>query len=367
LGAAPYLTEFLDILTTDVELRRINIIAHSMGNRVLVAALEDYAADYLRTHPDAKIEFRIILAAADVDRDIFDQVTGKLETLKANVTIYTSDDDLALKVSKIVNGVPRLGDTDKNKSYIREKDGFETVDATPVATELFGLGHGYYSSNPFILGDILCALAETPPVDRALASRNYDDIATAPEFFLTNPEIEPDFAECSLVRNTKPNNDPNIGFGYGMGSGRGVGGGGTSGGGGSSVGGLGSASTPPPPPPPPPPTSLPVNASTVLFFDVAISEMSEVQKAKVKDLVSVRQRIRRVEISGFADKSGNASFNMQLSQTRAQGVADWLAELGVDPNVIIVTAFGEKNGQVDTQDGTTEPLNRRVEVLIEYW
>jgi len=95
--------------------------------------------------------------------------------------------------------------------------------------------------------------------------------------------------------------------------------------------------------------------------------MSEVQKAKVKDLVSVRQRIRRVEISGFADKSGNASFNMQLSQTRAQGVADWLAELGVDPNVIIVTAFGEENGQVDTQDGTTEPLNRRVEVLIEYW
>ena len=244
-NSAPYLTEFLDILTTDVELRRINIIAHSMGNRVLVASLEEYAADYLRTHPNTKIEFRIIMAAADVDRDIFDQVAGKLEDLQANVTIYTSDDDLALKVSKIVNGVPRLGDTDNNKPYIRAKDGFETVDATPVATELFGLGHGYYSSNPFILGDILCALAETAPADRALDTRHYGGKQTEPEFFLTNPKVKPNFAECSLVRRTRPNDDPNIGFGYNMGSGRGSGtrkrgGGGGQGPGSISTGGVGS-------------------------------------------------------------------------------------------------------------------------------
>lgn len=386
-NSAGYLTEFLDILTTDVELRRINIIAHSMGNRVLVASLEDYAADYLRTHPNAKIEFRIIMAAADVERDIFDQVAGKLESLKANVTIYTSDDDLALKVSKIVNGVPRLGDTDNNKPYIREKDGFETVDATPVATELFGLGHGYYSSNPFILGDILCALAETPPGDRALDTRHYDGQSTEPEFFLTNPKTKPNFAECSLVRRTRPNDDPNVGFGYGMGSGRGVGGGGT-GTGGFGTGstgsrGLGGATPPtspsmtiaPPPPPPPPPPSIiwdPViihPGHATLYFELGASDITEQHIIILQSAVSEYGgwgTIKNIRVTGYTDRSGNRANNLKLSRKRARNIADVLKGMNVSPNIITIEAEGENHGFIDTEDGVAEPLNRRVKVVIEY-
>jgi len=66
LAAAPYLEEFLDILTEDLTTSRVNIIAHSMGNRVLTQALEDYARDYLERHNRDDLEFRIMFVAADV-------------------------------------------------------------------------------------------------------------------------------------------------------------------------------------------------------------------------------------------------------------------------------------------------------------
>ena len=119
LGAAPYLEEFLDLLTEDIDAARINIIAHSMGNRVLTQALEDYARDYLERHDRDDLEFRILLVAADVERDVFAEANAAFDNLEANVTIYTSDTDRALHVSNIVNQKKRLGDTDKDKPFIR--------------------------------------------------------------------------------------------------------------------------------------------------------------------------------------------------------------------------------------------------------
>ncbi|MEL6757351.1 MAG: alpha/beta hydrolase, partial [Pseudomonadota bacterium] len=184
LGAAPYLEEFLDLLTEDLDVERINIIAHSMGNRVLTQALEDYARDYLDRHNRDDLEFRILLVAADVERDIFDAANGVFDNLDANVTIYTSDTDRALHVSTIVNeeGRKRLGDTDKNRPYIRQSQNYQTIDATAVATELFGIGHNYYSDNPTILWDMMCTIGETRPQDRALEIARYGGLPDGEEY-----------------------------------------------------------------------------------------------------------------------------------------------------------------------------------------
>ncbi|MFN5269605.1 MAG: alpha/beta hydrolase, partial [Hyphomonadaceae bacterium] len=209
LGAAPRLAEFLDMITANPKLRRVNILAHSMGNRVLTRALQDFAADYLKTHPDHKIEFRVILAAADVETTVFDLAVGKFEAIEPNVVIYASSGDRALVASRLVQGWPlnwnvehRLGDANNGAPYIRKDQRFTTIDASNVATELFGLGHGYYSDRPFILNDIRCTLLDLPLRDRALklTRRKGDGLP----YYDLEAGLQSSDSECSLTRKTVP-------------------------------------------------------------------------------------------------------------------------------------------------------------------
>lgn len=367
LAAAPYLTEFLNLLTQNLEIDRVNIIAHSMGNRVLTEALENYAATYLETHPDKAIEFRIVLAAADVDRAEFDRVAEGLKDMDPKVTIYASDNDQALNVSKLLNRFkPRLGDTDGNKPYIRNDRGFVTVDATPVATELFGLGHSYYSDNPFILNDIKCSLADTPPGDRALAERQYADEPNGERFFRTDPEVEAELQACDLRRQTRLGEDV-------------------------TDRGLGApppppepATMPPPPPlPPPPPVEEEVVAQAMavgpencaalgLSFEVYFgwneADLSAQAAAVIEQVVMQIDApdclAETVMIVGHTDTSGEVEYNQALSARRAEAVALALVDLGISRNVIQTVGYGEYALAKQTPDGVREPLNRRSVITI---
>ncbi|HYV25561.1 MAG TPA: OmpA family protein [Pyrinomonadaceae bacterium] len=73
-----------------------------------------------------------------------------------------------------------------------------------------------------------------------------------------------------------------------------------------------------------------------------------------------------LEVTGFADSTGNTNFNRQLSQRRADAVIRYLVENHQIPLRRIVTpyGFGESNPVADnkTRDGRAE--NRRVEVKV---
>jgi hypothetical protein len=73
----------------------------------------------------------------------------------------------------------------------------------------------------------------------------------------------------------------------------------------------------------------------------------------------------RVTVTGYTDTSGSADYNLQLSQHRAQTVADALEREGVSATNIIAVGRGEENLLVPTGDGVVEPRNRRVEVVVE--
>src|SRR5690606_6061093 len=107
-------------------------------------------------------------------------------------------------VSEIINSKPRLGDTNGDKPFIRANPSYQTVDATGIATELFGLGHNYYSDNPFVLGDIACALAEANPERRALERRRYGSLPDGLEYFRVNTAVTPPEKDCSLYRTDFP-------------------------------------------------------------------------------------------------------------------------------------------------------------------
>jgi len=356
LASAAYLEQFLELLTANADVDRINIVAHSMGNRVLTQALEDFAADYLETHGESGIEFRIILVAADVDREIFDATAGIIDNMRANITIYTSDADKALQVSNIVNQKMRLGDTDTNRPYIRENESYQTVDATGVATELFGLGHNYYSDNPFILGDMLCAMAQANPEARALERLRYAGTPDGLEYFRVRPDIEPGYEECSLYRDAFPLTD---------------------------VSQAPEADVPQPmAPPPPPPGST--DTDSMPEPGARSVEPGAPEDETITYLVEDRASFRPVDFSGelmlalargepvevrvdtYTDTLLAEDDSRAMTALWAAEVVELLVLLDVDPSIITVTAHGEDDLAVETGDGVDEVQNRRVVVTVVY-
>lgn len=71
-----------------------------------------------------------------------------------------------------------------------------------------------------------------------------------------------------------------------------------------------------------------------------------------------------VVLAGHADRSGSASYNVGLSQRRANRVRDYLTAGGIGGGSVTTQAFGETRPAVDTADGVREPDNRRVEVTF---
>ncbi|MEP3052179.1 MAG: OmpA family protein [Erythrobacter sp.] len=73
-----------------------------------------------------------------------------------------------------------------------------------------------------------------------------------------------------------------------------------------------------------------------------------------------------VDVYGFTDTTGSDALNQDLSERRAQAVAEYLGARGVARSRIATQGFGESFDQlrVKTADGVDEPLNRRVEIKI---
>jgi outer membrane protein OmpA-like peptidoglycan-associated protein len=71
----------------------------------------------------------------------------------------------------------------------------------------------------------------------------------------------------------------------------------------------------------------------------------------------------QVMLAGHADRSGSASYNVGLSQRRADAVRSYLSSRGIGDGVISSEAFGESRPRVETADGVRELQNRRVEIM----
>ena len=82
--------------------KRINILAHSMGNRVLRGALERWAHDYGAV---PGVFRNIFMVAADVANETLEpSESGRyISAACRNVTVYFANDDLALRASKVAN------------------------------------------------------------------------------------------------------------------------------------------------------------------------------------------------------------------------------------------------------------------------
>ena len=73
-----------------------------------------------------------------------------------------------------------------------------------------------------------------------------------------------------------------------------------------------------------------------------------------------------IDVYGFTDNTGTDAYNLQLSQQRAQAVANYLSYRGVPSSRIATKGFGEDPNYFvasnDTEEGRA--MNRRVEIKI---
>ncbi len=71
-----------------------------------------------------------------------------------------------------------------------------------------------------------------------------------------------------------------------------------------------------------------------------------------------------IEISGHTDKTGSEPHNIQLSEARAQSVANYLTANGIDAGRIIAKGFGSSKPIADNDTQYGRAKNRRVEVFL---
>lgn len=156
---------FLDLVKKQAGIRRVHIIAHSMGNRVVTEALY---ARYVRAERLPLVD-QLVLAAPDVWASRFkNRLMRTLPNLAARVTLYISDKDRALITSSSIRkGEPRAGEVAGGLlEASRGVERFDAINASALSTDF--LGHGYYASHGSMLGDIYCLLKGNPAKGRPL-------------------------------------------------------------------------------------------------------------------------------------------------------------------------------------------------------
>ncbi|MEW6124480.1 MAG: alpha/beta hydrolase [Pseudomonadota bacterium] len=145
------LERLLTFMAKDPNVGEISILAHSMGNWVTMEALRQMAIRNGRV--PAKIK-TVMLAAPDVDVDIFANQMADIGPNRPDFTVFVSQDDKALQVSQKVWGSrARLGQVDPAVEPYRtqfEAENISVIDLTKINTG-DQLNHGKFAESPEVV------------------------------------------------------------------------------------------------------------------------------------------------------------------------------------------------------------------------
>lgn len=149
-----HVMDFVTVIARQSGARRIHLIAHSMGNRVLTGVLRRLAYDH-RAGTVPKFN-EVILTAPDVDAETFKlAIAPRINPVADRITVYTSANDVALKASEWVHSTgSRLGQGGKKLTIFSGFPKIDVVDASSVDTSLFAVNHSYFGDSPTVLSDI---------------------------------------------------------------------------------------------------------------------------------------------------------------------------------------------------------------------
>jgi OOP family OmpA-OmpF porin len=108
--------------------------------------------------------------------------------------------------------------------------------------------------------------------------------------------------------------------------------------------------------------------SVTLYYGVGASNLNEKQKAELAALAQKANALQGylVQVAGYTDSSGNAAYNQELSQERAENVIAYLQQTGNIPLLHIVApgAMGETDPAGSNESAQGRAENRRVVVKV---
>lgn len=149
-----HMADVLDDLTRLGKGVPVYVIAHSMGNRIFTQGL----AELLRRRPGADRSFRqVILASPDIGVEEFRQRwVNELNSANGpRFTLYASKQDIPVAVSAWLHGEPRLGSGGPNIAVLPP---LESIDASAITKEWFGLSHSYFGDNSTVMSDLFLVI-----------------------------------------------------------------------------------------------------------------------------------------------------------------------------------------------------------------
>jgi esterase/lipase superfamily enzyme len=139
------LYRFFDDIVLKAGTKKVHLLAHSMGNRLLLRTLQKFSDE-----GRGALFGEIIFAAPDVPQVEFSSVgPGKIAALGQRVTLYASSKDNALMASAKFNDRPRLGESGA-KLFLA--DGIDSIDASEVDTDM--LHHSYFANAKPVMLDL---------------------------------------------------------------------------------------------------------------------------------------------------------------------------------------------------------------------
>lgn len=103
-----------------------------------------------------------------------------------------------------------------------------------------------------------------------------------------------------------------------------------------------------------------VKSSVVVYFEHDTFSLVPDEVQKLHAVISNHKVLRgEILIEGHTDTTGTDSYNLNLSEQRAQAVKNKLKSLDDGISNIKIKALGEQNPAISTMDDTPEPRNRR--------
>ncbi len=138
-------------MAKDPAVGEISILAHSMGNWVTMEALRQMAIRDKRIAPKIK---NVMMAAPDVDMDVFGRQIAQIGTERPPFTLFVSQDDKALALSRRIWGnQARVGQVDPRKEPYKsmfEKQRIAIIDLTSKKTS-DPVNHAKFATSPQVV------------------------------------------------------------------------------------------------------------------------------------------------------------------------------------------------------------------------
>ncbi len=176
-AARDHFRSYIDFVLEETGAEQIHVIAHSMGNYLIMPVLADMAAEQVSDEP---VFGELIFAAPDINAEAFADYAQQIDGLGRGLTLYASANDLAMQASIQVCRLNneeefcgfRAGDVGPSGPVTLPN--VETIDVSALDGDFFAaglfddFGHGYFNEDRNLIQDIgvLISSGVRPPERR---------------------------------------------------------------------------------------------------------------------------------------------------------------------------------------------------------